>query len=201
MKKLLSVSAFFLLISFTTADTTLTAKERSEAISYFVEAQKNLEKEIKGLSEAQLNWKPADSVWSVANCVEHIAISEKNIFDWAMSTLKEPADPTKRAEVKNTDDAIKAMVSSRERKVKTQEAFKPTGQFGNTAQTLAVFLERRTANSNYIKTTQDDLRNHYSQSPVGLMDAYQILLFMNPHTKRHTAQIIEVKSHPAFPKQ
>lgn len=201
MKKLLSVSAFFLLISFTTADTTLTAKERSEAISYFVEAQKNLEKEIKGLSEAQLNWKPADSVWSVANCVEHIAISEKNIFDWAMSTLKEPADPTKRAEVKNTDDAIKAMVSSRERKVKTQEAFKPTGQFGNTAQTLAVFLERRTANSNYIKTTQDDLRNHYSQSPVGLMDAYQILLFMNAHTKRHTDQIIEVKSHPAFPKQ
>ena len=201
MKKLLSVSAFFLLISFTTADTTLTAKERSEAISYFVEAQKNLEKEIKGLSEAQLNWKPADSVWSVANCVEHIAISEKNIFDWAMSTLKEPADPTKRAEVKNTDDAIKAMVSSRERKVKTQEAFKPTGQFGNTAQTLVVFLERRTANSNYIKTTQDDLRNHYSQSPVGLMDAYQILLFMNAHTKRHTDQIIEVKSHPAFPKQ
>ena len=201
MKKLLSVSAFFLLISFTTADTTLTAKERSEAISYFMEAQKNLEKEIKGLSEAQLNWKPADSVWSVANCVEHIAISEKNIFDWAMSTLKEPADPTKRAEVKNTDDAIKAMVSSRERQVKTQEAFKPTGQFGNTAQTLVVFLERRTANSNYIKTTQDDLRNHYSQSPVGLMDAYQILLFMNAHTKRHTDQIIEVKSHPAFPKQ
>ncbi len=201
MKKLLAISAFFMLISFTTADTTLTAKERSEAISYFMEAQKNLEKEIKGLSEAQLNWKPADSVWSVANCVEHIAISEKNIFDWAMSTLKEAADPTKRAEVKNTDDAIKAMVSSRERKVKTQEGFKPTGQFGNTAQTLAVFLERRAANSNYIKTTQDDLRNHYSQSPVGLMDAYQILLFMNAHTKRHTDQIREVKSNPAFPKQ
>ena len=201
MKKLLSVSVFFLLISFTTADSTLTAKERKDAVDYFLEAQKNLEKEIKGLSEAQLNWKPADSVWSVANCVEHIAISEKNIFDWAMSTLKEPADATKRAEVKNTDDAIKAMVSSRERKVKTQESFKPTGQFGNTAQTLAVFVERRTANSNYIKTTQDDLRNHYSQSPVGLMDAYQILLFMNAHTKRHTDQIIEVKSNSAFPKQ
>jgi hypothetical protein len=201
MKKLFFISAFFLLISFTTADEILTAKERNDAISYFKEAQKNLEKELKGLSEAQLNWKPADSVWSVANCVEHIAISEKNIFDWAMSTLKAPADPTKRAEVKNTDDAIKAMVSSRERKVKTQEAFVPTGQFGTTAQTLAVFAERRAANINYIKTTQDDLRNHYSQSPVGLMDAYQVLLFLNAHTRRHTLQIIEVKSHPDFPKQ
>ena len=201
MKKLFLISVAFLLISFKIADTTLTQKERNDAISYYMEAQKNLEKELKGLSETQLNWKPADSVWSVANCVEHIAISEKNIFDWAMSTLKEAADPTKRAEVKNTDDAIKAMVSSRERKVKTQEGFKPTGQFGNTAQTLAVFHERRTANINYIKTTQDDLRNHYSQSPVGLMDAYQILLFMNAHTKRHTDQIIEVKTNPAFPKQ
>lgn len=201
MKKIVSISVLLFLFSFTTADATLTVKERKDAIAYFEETQKYLEKELKGLSEAQLNWKPADSVWSVANCVEHIAISEKNIFDWAMSTLKEPANPAKRTEVKHTDDAIKAMISSRERRVKTQEAFKPTGQFGNTAQTLAVFLERRAANMSYIKTTQDDLRNHYSQTPVGLMDTYQLLLFLSAHTKRHTDQIIELKTNPAFPKQ
>jgi DinB superfamily len=51
---------------------------------------------LKGLKENQLKWKPTDSTWSVADCVEHIALSEKNIFDWAMGTLKEPANPANR---------------------------------------------------------------------------------------------------------
>ncbi len=199
MFKLLSFVGLFLLFSFTISDTTLSKAERKSAVSYFKQTQKTLQKEVKGLSEAQLNWKPADSVWSVANCVEHLAISEKNIFDWAMSTLKAPAE-SKKPTVAHTDDAVKGMISSRERKVKTMEAFVPTGQFGNAAQSLAVFIERRAGVLKYINTTTDDLRNHYTPSPIGIMDAYQLLLFQSAHTKRHTDQIIELKDNPNFPK-
>jgi len=179
----------------------ITEKERKDAISYFKETQKNLAEEIRGLSENQLKWKPADSVWSATDCVEHIALSEKNLFDWAMGTLKENADPSKRSKLKFDDDGVKKFITDRSFRVKTREGFIPTGQFGNAAQTLAVFNERREALIKYMKDTEDDLRNHFAELPFGLMDTYQLLIFLSAHTKRHTLQIAELKSNPDFPKQ
>ncbi len=201
MKQLLGLIGLLILFGFTGIDNSITKQERKSAISYFKQTQQDFIKEIKGLSEAQLNWKPADSVWSVANCAEHITISEKNLFDWGMGTLKAPADPSKRKELKHDDEAIKNMIGSRTVKVKTREGFYPTGQFGNTAQTLTVFKERRADLIKYMKSTEDDLRNHFAETPVGLIDTYQLLLFLSAHTKRHTLQIAELKAHPDFPKQ
>jgi hypothetical protein len=200
MKQIISAVCFLLLLSFTTTNSTITKEERKSAIAYFKETQKELAAEIKGLSEAQLNWKPADSVWSAANCVEHIAISEKNLFDWYNGTLKEAANPDKRSEIKVDDEGVKKMLTNRTYKVKTMEAFKPTGQFGNAQQSFAAFKERRAGTIKYIKETQDDLRNHFAQTPLGLIDSYQLLIFIAAHSKRHTMQIAELKVHPDFPK-
>lgn len=200
MKQIIACLVFFAALSFTVHTIGITGKERKDAVEYFKETRKFLEKETKGLSEAQLNWKPADSVWSVANCIEHIALSEQNLFDWAMQTLKEPADPSKRSEVKATDDDIKNMVSDRSVKRKAREGFIPTGQFGNAAGSLKVFNERRENLIRFMKTTDADLRNHFSQSPAGMIDAYQILLLLSAHTRRHTLQIVALKAMPGFPK-
>ncbi|MGI8819654.1 MAG: hypothetical protein ACR2ID_02090 [Chthoniobacterales bacterium] len=35
---------------------------------------------------------------------------------------------------------------------------------------------------------------------LGMMDAYQWLLFNGAHCKRHTAQILEVRADAGFPK-
>jgi hypothetical protein len=201
MKKFFSLLSLLILLGFTAGDDKLSKADKKNAISYFKETQQDLAKEIKGLSETQLNWKPADSVWSVANCVEHIALSEKNLFDWAMGTLKEPANPAKRSELKMSDEQIKQMISNRSHKVKTREGFIPTGQFGTAEQTFAVFKERRAAAIKYIKTTGDDLRNHFAETPFGLVDTYQLMIFLSAHTKRHTLQIAELKASPDFPKQ
>lgn len=188
-------------LSFTPADTFLSKKEKKEAINYFKETEKALIKEVKGLSDRQLTWKPADSVWSVADCIEHITLSEKNLFDWAMSTLKEPANPAKRAELKYDDEGIKKLMTDRSFKAKAREGFIPSGQFGNSDKTLAIFKERREAAITYIKNTDDDLRNHFATTPMGLVDSYQVLLFLAGHSKRHTLQILELKAMPGFPKK
>ncbi len=201
MKKLLSALGLLLLFSFATADPELTQKEGDDAVSYLKETQNDVADAIKGLSETQLNWKPADSVWSVANCVEHIALSEKNLFDWAMGTLKEEANPAKRSEVKMDDEAIKKIITDRSFKVKTREGFIPTGQFGNAEKSLAIFNERREGLIKYVKETKDDLRNHFAELPFGLIDDYQLVLFISGHTKRHCLQIEEVKALPGFPRQ
>jgi hypothetical protein len=49
--------------------------------------------------------------------------------------------------------------------------------------------------------TQEDMRNHVINFPLGMMDAYQLVLLMSAHTNRHTQQIKEVMADPNFPKQ
>ena len=198
-KRFLSV-VFSVFLVFASPNNQLTEKEKKDAIDYFKETQTGLAKEVKGLSENQLTWKAADSVWSVADCIEHIALAEKNLFDMAMNTLKQNADPTKRSQLKFDDEAVKKLITDRSYKVKTREGFIPTGQFGNAAQTLAVFNERREGLIKYIKETNDDLRNHFAEFPFGLLDTYQVLIFLSGHTRRHTLQIIELTSNPGFPK-
>lgn len=201
MRKLFFLLTLPLMCSFVAADIELTKKERDDAVNYFKETQKALADQVKGMSEAQLKWKPADSVWSITDCIEHIALSEKNLFDMAMGTLKEKADPSRRSQLKMDDAAVKNFITDRSFRVKTREGFIPTGQFGDAKQTLAVFDERREALIKYVKDTRDDLRNHFFEFPFGLLDTYQVLIFLSAHTRRHTLQIEELKANPGFPKQ
>ncbi|MBC7936632.1 MAG: DinB family protein [Rhizobacter sp.] len=191
--------ASFSLTAYLPAGKELDNEDRKKAIEYFKETKAFLQKEIAGLSEAQLNWKPADSVWSVANCVEHIAVTETGIFDWAMGTLKTAPDSSINLSKKVKDEDVKAKVSDRSVKGKAPEIFKPSGQFGNTAQSYAAFEKKRDSLIQYIKITKDDLRGHGSLSQLGVMDTYQILLLLSGHTRRHTLQIVELKAMPGFP--
>ena len=118
-----------------------------------------------------------------------------------MGTLKTEADPAKRTELKKTDEDVKKIIIDRSFRVKTREGFIPTGQFGDAKQTMKVFDERRDALIKYVKETKDDLRNHFAETPLGLLDTYQLLLFLSAHTRRHTLQIEELKANPGFPKQ
>lgn len=199
--KMFALLTAVMLCGFSTKDVTLTDAERTYAITYLNETKDNLLKTVKGLSDAQLNFKASPESWSVAECVEHIAISESVIFGMMQGTLKEPANPAKRSEVKMSDEQVKGMISSRERKVKTSEAFVPANKFGSVDGSIKEFSAKREASIEYVKTTQDDLRNHFAQMPFGTMDSYQVILFMAGHSARHTAQAKEVMTNANFPKK
>ena len=198
-KKLFVLVFAIAAMSFNKASSGLTDAERKQAIQLLQNTRDALVKKVGGLSEAQLNFKPDPNVWSVAECVEHIAISENNLFGFCQIALQQPADPSKRSEVKMSDEDIVKMITDRTSKMKTQEAFEPTGKFGSFDATLTEFKAKRDYNINYVRTTEDDLRNHYNDFPFGKIDAYQTILFMAAHSKRHIAQIEEVMKNPNFP--
>src|SRR5690606_7059822 len=132
-------------------------------------------------------------------CAEHIAISENMIFGMLQGTLANEADPSKRSEVKVTDEELIAMIEDRSHRVKTGEAFEPSGKYGSFEETVEEFKSKRKEHIEYVKSTQDDLRNRYQQLPFGIVDAYQILLFMSGHTERHIKQMEEVMNDKDFP--
>jgi len=62
-------------------------------------------------------------------------------------------------------------------------------------------LENRARTIEFVRTTQEDLHDHFMDHPVfKTLDVYQWMLLTSAHMRRHTAQILEVKADPNFPK-
>ncbi len=198
--KFLLLLVAFVTMSFDVPAPGLNDAERDYASKFLQETKDDILKKVKGLTSEQLNFKSDENSWSVAEVVEHLAISENNLFGFAQSGMQQPADLSLRKEVKMTDEGIIAMITDRTHKVKTQEAFEPSNKFGSFEATLKEFKTKRESHIQYIKTTSDDLRNHYNDFPFGKIDTYQTILFMAAHSKRHTEQIVEVMNDPGFPK-
>ncbi len=182
---------------------TLTAAERDAALKSLQETHDAFLKSISGLSEKQWKFKPAPDRWSVAEVSEHITVAEGMILGFVQGKIMDgPATPEKRAEVKATDETILTKVPDRSRKVQAPEFLQPTGRFANEEATVKAFEEARAKTMDYVKTTQDDLRDHFGPHPVlGTLDAYQWILLISAHSARHTKQIEEVKADPNFPKE
>jgi hypothetical protein len=193
------LSALLLITGSFNNTASLTDAERKYASELLQESRNTLLTKVKELSPAQLAFKADSSAWSVAQCVEHIAITENNLFAYAQSSLTAAADPSKRSEVKFSDEQVLKMIVDRSSKFQAQEAVKPTGKFGDFQAALKEFTSKRDKNISYINTTTDDLRNHYNDFPFGKLDAYQTIIFMAGHSKRHTAQIDEIMQNANFP--
>jgi uncharacterized damage-inducible protein DinB len=179
----------------------LKAQEREFAIKFLTQTESGVFSSIKNLSEVQLNFKPAADKWSVEDCVKHIAASEKNLWDMVETSLKQPANPEKREGIKFTDEQLVSAVEDRSHKSKTFAALEPVNSpYKTTAEALAAFKENRDKLIAFVKSTQDDLRNHVSVLPIGTYDAYQFILLISAHSNRHTQQIEEVKADAGFPK-
>jgi len=183
-------------------DTSLSHKERKTAINLMKDTKTDVLKSVKGLSEAQLNFRAAPDRWSIKECAYHIAISEKNLWDIMEATMKNPPNPEKRSEIKMTDEQLIKMMEDRSFKVKTQEAFEPKNTpYKTLDDALEAFKTRRVDHIKYLKSTTEDMRNHVMQMPFGWLDCYQLCLMIASHSNRHTQQINEVKTETNFPKQ
>lgn len=201
MKKLITMIAILGLVAFQ-ADPTISRKERKTAAGFLRESEKNVMKALGNLSEEQLKFKPGPDKWSVQDCMMHIAASEKMLWGMVEQSIKAAANPEKRSEVKWTDEQVMKNIEDRSTKVKTFPPLEPpnTG-YRNIDEAVASFRENRGKLIDYVKSTQEDLRNHVSALPVGSFDAYQMILFIGAHSNRHVIQMREVMNDPAFPRK
>lgn len=202
MKKILFFLSAAMLLSFSAADTTISQQERKLATDFLTETKKGVWEATKGLSEAQLKFKPAADRWSVEDCLKHIAITEQMLWGMVAGSLKQPATPEKRSEIKVKDEEVIIKVEDRSTKVKTYAPMEPVNTpFKTAPEALESFSKNRDKLIEYVNTTGDDLRNHVNTLPVGVFDSYQMILFIGAHSNRHMQQINEVKADPNFPKK
>lgn len=181
---------------------TLTKEERDRAVEYLKQTQKDFLAAIEGVSEAQWKFKAAPDRWSIAETAEHIAVTEDTVWKLVSEKImKSPAAPEKRAEVKGKDETVLTVIPDRSKKAQAPERLKPTGKWATRAALVKDFESTRGQEIAYLTETKEDLRSHFEEHPfVKTLDAYQWLLLNGAHAKRHTAQILEVKADPNFPK-
>lgn len=180
----------------------LTQAERDRAMSYLHATQKQVSDTILSLTPAQLAFHAGDKQWSVADCLEHLALTERGLFGMLQGqVMKSPAAPEKVALTKGKDEAVMKTIASREVKAKAPEMFVPSHKWKTTAETLAAFRAARQDTIAYVEKTPADLRLHFMEMPGMTMDGYQLILMIGAHTERHFAQMQEVMANPGFPKK
>jgi hypothetical protein len=177
----------------------LTPAERDQGVAYLEQTRDAVVTSVSGLSDAQMNFKSGPDRWSVAQVLEHIALAEDRIFmNVQYNVMKSGPGPAGR-DTARIDAAVLALVPDRSHKAQAPPELVPTGRW-TPAESLQHFLASRQKTIEFLKSTPD-LRAHVTDSPLGRpLDAYEWLLFIGAHSKRHTAQIEEVKADPNFPK-
>ncbi|WP_018629547.1 DinB family protein [Niabella aurantiaca] len=175
--------------------------DRKFAVDYYLKTKERLLRDVEKLSDQQLNYKQDSSRWSIAQCVEHIALAESGLWQWCMMTLKDDSAKLIKPGKLITNEQLIAAVTDRTKKAQAPEMLRPGNQFPGAKAALAAYISRRDSTIGYLETTRAPLRDHYMQTPAGTLDVFQGLLLLAAHSERHTLQIEEVMKSPGFPRK
>jgi len=170
--------------------------DRDQLIHQLERTQSKFLNSVRGLSEAQWQFKSAPDRWSIAECAEHITAAESLLRNMAADAMKAKLEaPAKQ------DEKVLTAVVDRSKKFKAPEPLVPTNRFTTPEATLEEFRKQRAETIKLASSPDVDLRaqgaNHFLLGPL---DAYGWFLFLSAHSERHTLQIEEVKADPNFPK-
>lgn len=163
---------------------------------------------FKSLSEYQINWKPAESSWSIAECVDHLIVTNKlylNEFEKQFAA-KQIITDCSITEVKHKwlcKFIIKGVDPANIKKSKTFPVFMPSMSkykkdvFDN-------FIEMQNNFINLVSMSKDlDLNKYVMSSPAAKVikeNFCDVLEIIRLHDRRHFNQAKRVFNHPNFPK-
>ncbi len=147
------------------------------------------------IPDAQANVKPAPGRWSVLDCIEHIVSVEDRFVGWlrnpeTQSTVLPSAPPMN----KEREAQIVTRVASRANRVQAPETAHPKGRFSSLAEALEQFDAVRARSIAFAESQGDGLYSLVVTHPFfGPLNGVEAMLLMAAHSRRHAAQILEVR--------
>ena len=195
------LAVLFMLVVHTAVAQTLSVDERKFLIDLLEANAKKFLDDIEHVSDEQWKFKPASNAWSVGEVSEHITLSEGLLYSIVQKTLVAPPDDEKAKTLAGNEKQLLVSVMDRSVKAQAPEVIKPTGRFVTKKELIEAFKIARAQTIDYVKTTQDPLKNHVARHPAfGELTTYQWLVFIAGHANRHVAQLEEVKANINFPR-
>jgi hypothetical protein len=177
----------------------LTEKERQRAVDRLTNTRQLLLDSIAGVTDEQARWKPGPDRWSILEYVEHLAVSDDELVAMIERSLKTPARPETEEQRKAREQKIRETPVPRGAN-RAPEMLQPGRRFATLADAINAFLAARERTLEYARTTQADIRSHFSNHTVlGPLDGYQWLNGNAHHVETHSAHIREIREMPGFP--
>ena len=180
----------------------MTREERSLVCSRLADSLHLLLQETERLNESQWGFKPSGSAWSAGQCVEHITEVESELNDRMQAILAEGfSDPKMCSEAEGKERLLLRAVPNRTRHAQAPKQPDNSPAFYLPAVGLDAFKQIRARTVQFAQTTDAELEKYvYPHFVFGQLNFYQWLLLLSLHCERHTAQILEIKANPEFPK-
>ena len=206
MKTVLVVSTLLMLAAGTAmaadSEAQMTPAERAKIVKLLEETRKELLDAVEKLTDEQWNYKPAPERWSVAETAEHILLTERLLFGTVQKALAAPPNPEWKTRTAGKDEFIERVLPDRSRKAEAPAAVRPAGKISR-EQIIREFKEARERTLQFTRETDRALREHTQEHPFPVfntLNAYQWLIYIPLHNRRHDLQIAEVKADKGFPK-
>lgn len=174
-------------------------QERGQVLKNLTESRDGLRTAVDGLSAEQRSFRPGPDRWSIADCLEHLAVVENFTLHRIQQMVQRPA--VDNPETRDKEQVILNHVPGRARRVKAPDAVLPTGRWPDFDELLHQFEAARQRTIDFAWEAQPELlRGRDFPHPfLGALDCHQWLLFLAAHCERHVRQMEEVKGDPAFP--
>lgn len=202
MKTTLLLPAVVLAFSVQLSAAPMTNDDREHLLVHFEMTGQMLAEQVRGLSQAQLEFKASPDRWSIREVVSHLAVAEPDYWRDLMKAVKVPPDMQGKKSAA-TDADIMWYGIDRVVHTKTGGGHEKVDTYKDLSVALGKFQALRATMLEYIKTTQDDMRAHSFRfggegEPI---DCWQWMLEISTHAERHLQQIREIKADPNFPKK
>ena len=169
--------------------------ERQRLVAHLETTASQVISEVTGLSQAQLEFRPAPGKWSILEVLEHLVVVGPIYWDDLQRALKTPAS---RIDLGSQDAEILWYGIDRANRETAIAPERPPGKLHDAAAGLAEYRKQHARLVEYAKTTKDDLRSHVVERQRS--DAYQWALLISTHELRHVLQIREIKTDQKFPR-
>lgn len=175
------------------------ATEREFVLKHLCDNRDRLLGSVEGLSPEQVKFRAVEEEWSIADCIEHIALVENRVFSSIQRVLRE-APPEIRPAVQGKVEMMMRFVVDRSTKVKAPEPVVPRREWTSFSEVVGRFQTARSRTLEFAGQTESDLHERFFPHIVFKeLDCYQWLVFLGLHAERHIRQLEEIKSGPEFP--
>jgi len=161
----------------------------NDALNVFRSSADRFVAALTDASDTTWVFKPSPSVWSMAEVIEHVTMTDRGVRGLASRALR----PFETGERSALDDAAIATIFDGDGPPPpdTQE---PTGTWTDPASAIEQFMEISDALAAWYESTDADLRSLTYPHPIfGLLDGVQWLLFAASHHDNHTRDVQELR--------
>jgi hypothetical protein len=145
----------------------------------------------EGVSESQAKASPAPGRWSALECVEHVVLVESLFLRSLRNPIAEPAPPID----KEKESKILSRAAARATALLAPEPVRPTGRFATLTEAIAKFNAARAKSIQFVETQGAGLYSLAAKHPfLGVCNGAEAMVLIAAHSRRHAAQIREIRS-------